>query len=253
MRAARLSAGLGHVSCGTGARRPSDERPPARQLHDQPLQRAAHRVDTRCSSTTSRTSPRFPRSASAARWTPTADGNVSDAEAAAYAQTQCATLASELDLEVGGARQSLGADPARDQLPDGPGQPDHAPGVRVRAPLARRSAAAAPRSHFTGRTYAERQGWREIIVAGDGTTLSGTDLTSESASDRLTHYPADLLTVPLGQARRRSSRIAGAACHCPPSRFPTRRRSRSTQRPTSWSRPRRRRPPMARARPCPPA
>ena len=51
---------------------------------------------------------------------------------------------------------------------------------------------------FSDQTFPERQGWREITVVGDGTTMSGTDLTSTSTSDRLTHYPADLLTVPLG-------------------------------------------------------
>ena len=53
---------------------------------------------------------------------------------------------------------------------------------------------------FSDTTFGERQGWREITLAGDGTTLTGTDLTADSTSNRLTHYPADLLTVPLGQA-----------------------------------------------------
>ena len=36
------------------------------------------------------------------------DGNVSDAEAATYARSECATLSSGLDLEVGGHK--AGAD-----------------------------------------------------------------------------------------------------------------------------------------------
>jgi ABC-type nickel/cobalt efflux system permease component RcnA len=66
------------------------------------------------------------------------------------------------------------------------------------APLAAPLAPGTPIS-FADDSYLERQGWREITLVGDGATLSGSDLGSTSASGRLTHYPADLLTVPLGQ------------------------------------------------------
>jgi len=128
-----------------------------------------------------------------------ADGNVSDAEAAAYAQTECTTFSSDLDLEVGGARQSLALTQLGIGFPMGQGNPTMRLVCVYDAPLAAALGIGTSIS-FTDRTFAERQGWREITLAGDGTTLSGTDLTAESASNRLTHYPADLLTVPLGQA-----------------------------------------------------
>jgi ABC-type nickel/cobalt efflux system permease component RcnA len=50
---------------------------------------------------------------------------------------------------------------------------------------------------FADESYAERIGWREIVVVGDGVDLAGDDLASQSISDRLTAYPEDLLSTPL--------------------------------------------------------
>ena len=54
---------------------------------------------------------------------------------------------------------------------------------------------------FADTSYAERIGWREIVVIGDGTTVAGPDggaaPASEDVSARLTSYPAALLTQPL--------------------------------------------------------
>jgi len=127
------------------------------------------------------------------------NGNVSDSEANAYAMTQCTALASDLDLEVGGSRLALGVTQLGISFPMGQGNPTMRLVCVYSAPLASALVSGTSIS-FTDHSFAERQGWREITLAGDGTSLSGTDLTSSSTSDRLTHYPADLLTVPLGQA-----------------------------------------------------
>ena len=128
-----------------------------------------------------------------------ANGDVSDAEAATYAQSKCTALASDLDLEVGGSRLALTLTQLGISFPMGQGNPTMRLVCVYDAPLASALGAGTSIS-YVDRSFAERQGWREITLAGDGTTLSGSDLTSESASERLTHYPADLLTVPLGQA-----------------------------------------------------
>jgi ABC-type nickel/cobalt efflux system permease component RcnA len=52
---------------------------------------------------------------------------------------------------------------------------------------------------FEDRSFAERIGWREIVVLGDGLAIGGdgTGTDGEGVSRRLTSYPADLLTQPL--------------------------------------------------------
>jgi len=126
-----------------------------------------------------------------------ADGNVSDSESRTYALSECTTLESSLDLEVGGSRLTLALTQLGISFPMGQGNPTMRLVCVYDAPLPSAIVSGAEIS-FSDQTFAERQGWREITVVGDGTTMSGTDLTSTSTSDRLTHYPADLLTVPLG-------------------------------------------------------
>jgi nickel/cobalt transporter (NicO) family protein len=53
---------------------------------------------------------------------------------------------------------------------------------------------------FGDNSYPERRGWREIVIEGDGATLTASDAPAIGTSDRLTHYPADLLAIPLGQS-----------------------------------------------------
>ncbi|HEY7025009.1 MAG TPA: hypothetical protein VH371_08625 [Candidatus Limnocylindrales bacterium] len=126
-----------------------------------------------------------------------ADGNVSDSESHVYAVSECDTLASSLDLEAGGSRLTLSLTQLGISFPIGQGNPTMRLVCVYDAALAT-ALVSGTEITFADRTFAERQGWREISVLGDGTTLTGTDLTATSASDRLTHYPADLLTVPLG-------------------------------------------------------
>ena len=59
---------------------------------------------------------------------------------------------------------------------------------------------------FVDGSFAERIGWREIVIAGDGVTLtragagdSAADMTAGGVSNRLTAYPEGLLSQPLDE------------------------------------------------------
>ena len=127
-----------------------------------------------------------------------ADGAVSDSEASAYAAARCTSLASDLDLSVSGSRVALDVAQRGISFPMGQGNPTMRLVCVYSGALASPLAAGAAVS-FADHSYAERQGWREIVVNGDGATIAGSDLPSTSTSDRLTHYPTDLLSIPLGQ------------------------------------------------------
>ena len=126
------------------------------------------------------------------------DGQVSDAEAHLYALDMCNQLATNLDLEVGGSRAALDLTQVGISFPMGQGNPTERLVCIYTAPIS----ALLPGTSitFADGTYPERQGWREITVNGDGTTVSGSDAPTTSASSRLTYYPPDLISVPLGQA-----------------------------------------------------
>ena len=125
------------------------------------------------------------------------DGQVSDAEAHQYALDMCNQLATDLDLEVGGSRAALNLTQVGISFPMGQGNPTE----RLVCIYTAQISALLPGTSitFADGTYPERQGWREITVNGDGTTVSGSDAPTTSASSRLTYYPPDLISVPLGQ------------------------------------------------------
>src|SRR3954453_11376498 len=128
-----------------------------------------------------------------------ADGDVSDSEAQGYAKAKCTDLATNLSLTVAGARLPLTVTQLGISFPMGQGNPT------MRLVCVYSAALVAPLTpgisiSFADQSFAERQGWREITLVGDSTTLSGSELGALSTSDRLTHYPADLLSVPLGQS-----------------------------------------------------
>src|SRR5437667_3334361 len=52
---------------------------------------------------------------------------------------------------------------------------------------------------FEDRSYADRIGWREIVVSGDGTTVQSGRTERTTRSARLTRYPTDLLATPLDE------------------------------------------------------
>jgi nickel/cobalt exporter len=129
-----------------------------------------------------------------------ADGTLSAAEIEAARQTACGSLAGDLRLTVAGMPVSLAAQSAGISFPTGAGG---LPTMRLvceynvalGSPLAAGTAIG-----FEDRSFAERIGWREIVVAGDGVALEPSGTSSvEGVSSRLTVYPTSLLAQPLDQ------------------------------------------------------
>ena len=139
------------------------------------------------------------------------DGDVSAAEAAAFESARCASLATQLRLSAAGASVPLETVQSGLSFPMGQGSVTMRLACVYRATL-NGSLAAATAFTFEDVSYAERQGWREIVVRGDGTTLDDSDAPMTGTSNRLTSYPSDLLTIPLGQTEASfSARPGGPA------------------------------------------
>jgi ABC-type nickel/cobalt efflux system permease component RcnA len=133
------------------------------------------------------------------------DGQVSDSESGAYAQTRCTSLANDLSLAVAGTPAALDLWQLGISFPMGQGSPTMRLVCVYQAALASGSSSIA----FADHSFAERQGWREIVVEGAGVTVSSADVPTTSSSHRLTQYPADLLSVPPGQSSASFSVAAG--------------------------------------------
>lgn len=123
------------------------------------------------------------------------DGTVSDAEASAERVTACARLGPDLHLLIGVAPLHLQVAAAGLGFPAGSG------GLATMRLVCEYSAPivgglhGAQRLHFDDGSYAERIGWREIVVEGDGVAVKGEHLAG-SISRRLTSYPKELLATP---------------------------------------------------------
>ena len=123
------------------------------------------------------------------------DGEVSDEEADAGRVAECESLAPDLDLVVGGDRPTLTLTHAGLTFPPGVG------GLStMRLVCEYEATLAAPIAGSTDLTFADtsfadRLGWREIVVTGSGVTVAATDgtLRETTTSDRLTAYPTDQL------------------------------------------------------------
>ena len=144
------------------------------------------------------------------------DGAVSDGEAARWAEDTCRETASDLTLTVGGERSELQPTALGLSFPPGQG------GLVTLRLVCTYEAAFAPVSGATDVTfedsaYAERLGWREIVVNADGVQLSGAEAFAQGTSERLTAYPEAQLGQPRDQASAAFS-IApgGAAVPLPP-------------------------------------
>jgi nickel/cobalt exporter len=127
------------------------------------------------------------------------DGTVSATELAVAREPSCNTLATSLVLQVDGRPMALRLTDAGLQLLPGAG------GLKTLRTVC--EFVAEPPAPVTGtaavtvedRSYADRIGWREIVVSGDGTTVVAPGTESATRSSRLTHYPTNLLTQPLDE------------------------------------------------------
>jgi ABC-type nickel/cobalt efflux system permease component RcnA len=127
------------------------------------------------------------------------DGELSAAEVEAGRVAGCRKLASSLDLDVGGARQVLELTEAGLAFPPGVGGLSTMRQVCGFVATPTGAIAADTTVAFADRSFAERLGWREVVVQGSGVTLTAADgeIRSISVSDRLTHYPTTLLAQAL--------------------------------------------------------
>jgi ABC-type nickel/cobalt efflux system permease component RcnA len=130
------------------------------------------------------------------------DGMLAAAELERERVTACSTLAGDLVLAVDGTALPPGLTAAGLALaPGAGGLPTMRLVCEYEAALA--TPLAGPSTIvFEDRSFAERIGWREIVVIGDGVTLAGANADSQSPtgdgiSRRLTSYPTDLLAQPL--------------------------------------------------------
>jgi nickel/cobalt exporter len=126
------------------------------------------------------------------------DGTLQPAEATAARAGQCGTLAGGLALTVNGAQLPLELTAAG--LFQKPGAADLTT-LRLVCEFsaARPVSADTATVAFTDSVDIDRVGWREIDIRGNGVTISPTDL-GQDVSNRLTLYPADLLTRPLAES-----------------------------------------------------
>jgi len=130
-----------------------------------------------------------------------ADGTISAAEAANYQAAACTTLATTLRLTAGG--QPLPLVPTHTGLHFALGQGSEVMRLVCEFRATLTLPAAGTQLEFSDPSYAERRGWREIVVEGDGTTVSASDAPALGISDRLTAYPDELLALPLNQSSAR--------------------------------------------------
>ncbi|MEO7118658.1 MAG: hypothetical protein ABIZ34_06770 [Candidatus Limnocylindrales bacterium] len=126
------------------------------------------------------------------------DGEVSAPEGAAYQASACPALAA--DLRFLGNGQPISLTVAESGLSFREGQA----ALTTRLVCVYRAAVDPAVTGeviytFQDDAYAERRGWREIVIEGDGMTITQTDARTETASARLTTYPTDLLSTPLNQ------------------------------------------------------
>ena len=129
-----------------------------------------------------------------------ADGTISAAEEAAYLAAEVPALAANLRLTAGGV--ALPLTPVAHTLTFPPGQGD-LPTLRLEVQLsaALPAGGAALDIAYEDGNFADRLGWREIVInAGSGALLSAS-VPAADVSHQLRDYPADLLQAPLAVSR----------------------------------------------------
>ncbi len=125
------------------------------------------------------------------------DGIAESDETVGYPAAKCETILPKLDLRMDGNPARLNLQWSTIEFPPGVGGLST---LRLTclfsAPLS--SLRELTRVEFKNDAYAERLGWREIVVSGEGVWFLG-ELSSTSVSNLLRSYPDDLLTSPLDQ------------------------------------------------------
>jgi ABC-type nickel/cobalt efflux system permease component RcnA len=139
------------------------------------------------------------------------DGQVGDAEQAAYLSKQAPMLLGGLHLVAGGAQATLRQVGQSLDFPPGQGGlvtmrltlDLEAPSAAAQAPLA---------IEYRDDNFAERIGWREIVVRPlDGVVLRDATAPERDQSDELRTYPNDMLSSPLNVRQASFTLAAGVA------------------------------------------
>ena len=119
-------------------------------------------------------------------------------ETAPYHPAQCEAIRSNLDLRIDGRPVSIMLESSAIEFPSGAGGL-----LTLRLTCAFRASIVLTDEtvglEFKDNSYADRLGWREIVVTSDGVSVQG-NFSSTSVSNRLTAYPNDLLSSPLDQS-----------------------------------------------------
>jgi nickel/cobalt exporter len=118
------------------------------------------------------------------------DDDVSNVEGAAWADAICRSATADLRLVIGGREQTL--EPLGLGLTFAPGQA----GLDTLRLVCTYRADYAPVSaasdiEFRDGSFSARQGWREIVIAGQGVQVVGGEAFATGTSNRLRLYPAD--------------------------------------------------------------
>lgn len=138
------------------------------------------------------------------------DGQIDDAEQAAYLSKQIPALLSGLHLELNGSAVELR--PVAQQL-SFPGGQGGLLTLRIQLDLSAPIAHAAQPIAIDYRddNFAERIGWREIVIRpGDGVALKDASVPAQDQSNELRSYPQDMLSSPLNVREAHASATLGA-------------------------------------------
>jgi nickel/cobalt exporter len=138
------------------------------------------------------------------------DAKLSDAEAAAYLDAELPALLEGLHLEVG--ERALPLRVLSRSAAFVPGQ-GGLPTLRIKANLL----AELPEDwedqgagYYTDRNYADRLGWREIVVkGGPGISIKRSTAPPADVSNELRSYPQDMLSSPLDHRRASFTLVSG--------------------------------------------
>ncbi len=126
---------------------------------------------------------------------PDGDGSVSESERARYLAATVPGLIDDLAVTLGGRPLPLALLASDLALLDAQAG---LKSLRITLDLEATTGAGAGALRFEDATYADRLGWREIVVvAGTGVPVDGVAVPAASVSEELRAYPDDLLSSPL--------------------------------------------------------
>jgi len=124
------------------------------------------------------------------------NGQADPSETAGYPADKCNSLRADLSLLLNNRPTGLDLTSSSVEFPAGVGG---LPTLRLVCKFqAAYTSEGISQLSFRNNAFAERLGWREIVIVADDVSITG-NFAGTSLSNRLTKYPADLLTSPLDQ------------------------------------------------------